>query len=290
MEQNCLQCPRACGADRQSGVGYCGAPWGFVVARAALHAWEEPPISGTNGSGTVFFSGCNLRCAFCQNYDVSHAAKGRAMSADELIDTMLSLQEAGAHNINLVTPTPYAYQLAELLRAVRTRLHIPVVYNCGGYESVETLRRLDGLVDIYLPDFKYADSERARKYSEAADYPMVATEALAEMLRQVGSPVTDENGIMQRGVIVRHLVLPGGRADSIDVLRLLATHFGTDRFLLSLMSQYTPDFAARSPYRELHRRVTTFEYDAVLREAQALGFNGFLQARTSASSSFTPEF
>ncbi len=291
MENNCKQCPRRCDVDRRGGaIGYCGAPWEFLVARAALHAWEEPSISGKNGSGTVFFSGCNLRCAYCQNYDVSHSAKGLPMRADELIDAMLSLQEAGAHNINLVTPTPYAEQLVEVLRAIRPHLRIPVVYNCGGYESVETLRALEGLVDIYLPDFKYADGERARKYSDAADYPSVATASLAEMLRQVGKTVLDESGIMQRGVIVRHLVLPGGRADSIAILRLLKENFGTDAFLLSLMSQYTPDFAIRAPYRELHRRVTTFEYDSVLREAQVLGFDGFLQARSSATSAFTPEF
>jgi putative pyruvate formate lyase activating enzyme len=212
------------------------------------------------------------------------------MSEHELTAAILALQDEGAHNVNLVTPTPYAEQLVDFLRALRPKLRIPVVYNCGGYESVESLRALEGLVDIYLPDFKYADEERAARYSGASDYPAVARDALCEMLRQVGKPVLDADGIMQRGVIVRHLVLPGGRADSIAVLRLLKEQFGTDAFLLSLMSQYTPDFAARSPYQELHRRVTTFEYDAVLREAQSLGFDGYFQARSSATAAFTPEF
>lgn len=291
MKDHCVQCPRTCGADRTDGkVGFCGVPWDFFVARAALHQWEEPSISGKNGSGTVFFSGCNLRCAFCQNREVSHNALGKRVSEDELIDLFLDLQERGAHNINLVTPTPYAEQLVPVLRRVKPRLRIPVVYNCGGYERVETLQRLNGLVDIYLPDFKYADTALAKRYSLAEDYPTVALAAISQMLQQTGVPQLDADGMLLRGTVVRHLVLPAARKDSITALRLLAERFGTSAFLLSLMSQYTPDFALGSPYRELHRRVTSFEYDSVLREAIRLGFDGYLQSRTSASAAYTPKF
>lgn len=215
---------------------------------------------------------------------------GRELDADELIAVMLRLRDAGAHNVNLVTPTPYAYQLAEVLSRVKPTLGIPVVYNCGGYESVETLRRLEGLVDVYLPDFKYYGTDCASRYSDAADYHAVATDALAEMLRQTGEPQFDGDGMLLRGTIVRHLVLPANRKDSISLLNDLAERFGTRRFLLSLMSQYTPQFAKECACSELHRRVTTFEYDAVLKEAQALGFEGYFQARDSATAEYTPDF
>ncbi len=286
----CMQCPRACGVDRAQSLGFCGVPQQFSVARAALHRWEEPQISGSRGSGTIFFCGCNLRCVYCQNRTISREGMGREVRAEELIDVMLRLEEAGAHNVNLVTPTQYALQLADVLARARERLQIPIVYNCGGYESVETLRRLEGLVDIYLPDFKYADGELAARYSGARDYCEVATQALAEMLRQTGAPLIGEDGLMQRGVVVRHLVLPGSRHDSIAVLSHLARHFGTDRFLLSLMSQYTPAFAMDTPYKPLHRRVTSFEYQSVADEAIRLGFVGNLQARDSADAGYTPDF
>ena len=286
----CYQCPRKCGADRKHSLGYCRVPTDFRVARAALHMWEEPEISGVRGSGTVFFCGCNLRCVYCQNREVSHAELGRMLTAEQLIDVMLRLQDAGAHNINLVTPTQYAQALAETLRRVKPQLHVPVVYNCGGYESVEALKCLEGLVDVYLPDFKYVDSSLAKKYSGAADYCAVATEALAEMLHQTGAPVFDADGMLLRGTVVRHLVLPGARADSIAVLNHLADTFGVAGYRLSLMSQYTPAFAKDTPYRELHRRVTTFEYECVAREAIRLGFEGNQQARTSATEGYTPDF
>lgn len=286
----CNQCPRACDVDRDLSVGFCGVPWGFRVARASLHLWEEPEISGTRGSGTVFFSGCNLRCVYCQNRCVSRAEMGRKVNAEELCDVMLRLADAGAHNINLVTPSQYALQLAPVLEAVKPRLQIPVVYNCGGYERVETLQRLKGLVDIYMPDFKYFDPTLSAQYSDAADYCEVATVALSEMLSQVGSPMIDADGLMKRGVIVRHLVLPACRADSIALLEHLAQKFGTDAFLLSLMSQYTPAFAGDAPYKNLHRRVTSFEYNTVLDRAQQLGFAGNFQARSSATADYTPDF
>ena len=291
MQHHCTQCPRNCGVDRKAGkIGYCGAPWEFLISRASLHMWEEPSLSGTRGSGTIFFSGCNLRCVFCQNRDISHASKGKILSPNELVALMFRVQDAGAHNINLVTPTPYAVQLAELLKSAKPQLHIPIVYNCGGYESAEALRLLDGLVDVYLPDCKYFDGEIATRYSDAPDYFAVATKALQEMLRQTGKPQSDENGMIKKGVILRHLVLPSHRSDSKVLLSALAERFGTDAFLLSLMSQYTPEFAKDCPYSALHRRVTSFEYEHVLAHAQKLGFDGYFQARTAASADYTPDF
>ncbi len=291
MNNACRQCPRECGVNRERGeLGFCGSPAELRVARIALHHWEEPSISGTNGSGTVFFSGCNLRCVFCQNHDVSHRSLGYRISEKELEDAMLDLRDQGAHNINLVTPTPYVHVLIPLLKRIKPRLGIPIVYNCGGYESVETLKALEGLIDVYLPDFKYLSPERASAYSEARDYPQIALLALAEMLRQTGTPVFDKSGILQGGVIVRHLVLPSGRHDSVALLQTLEKHFGNRAFLLSLMSQYTPEFASDCPFPELHRRVTTFEYEAVMKEAERLGFEGYFQSRASATAQFTPPF
>ena len=203
---------------------------------------------------------------------------------------MLGLQEAGAANINLVTPTPYALQLIPVLKRVREKLHIPVVYNCGGYESVETLRALDGLIDVYLPDFKYASVQLAGQYSSAPDYPSIALDALEEMLRQTGKPLMGDDGLLKRGVIVRHLVLPACRQNSMDALRILKERFGNQCFLLSLMSQYTPTFADETAPSNLRRRVTTFEYDLVLALAEDLGFDGYLQKRSSAMSDYTPDF
>lgn len=286
----CTQCPRACGVDRSTAVGYCGAPQTFMLARADLHHWEEPSISGTRGSGTLFFSGCNLRCVYCQNREVSRMALGREVDADRLAALMYELRDRGAHNVNLVTPTPYAAQLVGVLERVKPTLGIPIVYNCGGYERVETLRRLEGLVDVYLPDVKYASSDLARRYSDAPDYLPVALDALSEMLRQTAAPAFDADGMLTRGTVVRHLVLPAHRDDSIALLRILAERFGTDAFRLSLMSQYTPQFALDTPYRNLHRRVTTFEYDSVLDAALALGFTGYFQKRDSATADYTPDF
>ncbi len=289
MEINCAQCPRQCHIDRSHALGFCGAPWEFWIARAALHPWEEPPISGTRGSGTVFFSGCNLRCVFCQNREISREIRGKRLDADALADLMLSLQEQGAHNINLVTPTPYALQLIPVLEKIKPQLRIPVVYNCGGYESVDTLRALEGLIDVWLPDVKYHSPDLSRRYSAAKDYYAVAEAALAEMLRQAKAPQLDADGMLTRGVIVRHLVLPGCRADSIALLESLADRFGTDRFLLSLMSQYTPQFADRT-YPSLCRHVTTFEYESVASVARQLGFDGYFQERDSATAAYTPDF
>ncbi|MBQ7172693.1 MAG: radical SAM protein [Clostridia bacterium] len=286
----CNACPRHCNADREVGRGFCGVPDTFLIAHASKHFWEEPPLCGKGGSGTIFFSGCNLRCVYCQNYEVSHKAKGIFMTDEELEAAMLRLADEGAVNLNLVTPTQYAERLIPILKSFKAKCDLPIVYNCGGYESVEMLRTLGGLVDVYLPDFKYASGELAKKYSAAPDYPKVAEAALEEMLSQVGKPVFDETGLLKKGVIVRHLVLPGNRQNSIDVLKLLADRFGTKNYLLSLLWQYTPEFAKNSPYPELHRRVTTFEYRSVADLAVSLGFEGYFQEKESATSDFTPLF
>lgn len=287
----CYLCPRMCGADRDKGErGVCGQSAEIRISRAALHMFEEPPISGERGSGTVFFSGCPLRCVFCQNMDISRGENvGRAVTPEELAEIFLRLEGEGAHNINLVTPTHFANGIAEALRIAKPRLSIPVVWNTSGYERVETLRLFEGLVDIYLPDLKYASSELAAKYSSAPNYTEVAKAALTEMYRQVGRYRYGEDGMLLGGVVVRHLILPACRQDSMAVLDILASSLPTDGILLSLMSQYTPEFY-RGELSNLKRRVTTFEYNSVLDRAVALGFDGFMQGRGSASSKYTPAF
>lgn len=294
--EKCRLCPRECTVDRKNGkIGYCGESDTLRVARIAPHFFEEPVISGTRGSGTVFFSGCSLGCVFCQNRDISRrGGNGKEMSEGELYDAILALQESGVHNLNLVTPTHFTHLIAPLLKRLRAsgELHIPVVYNTSGYEKAETLRMLDGLVDIYMPDFKYFSPELAKKYSSAPDYPEAASKALSEMFRQVGKYrySDSEPHILASGLIVRHLVLPSCRADSIAVLEHLASLLPATDILLSLMSQYTPDFALDTPYKELHRRVTTFEYQKVVDRAAELGFDGFIQSKDAASARFTPDF
>ncbi len=287
----CLMCPRYCAIDRENGErGFCGATNEYVIGSADLHFWEEPCISGKNGSGAIFFSGCNLRCVFCQNKDISRTIVGRKYTEDELIDKMLRLEERGAHNINLVTATPYSIFVARALEGVKGRLHIPVVYNCGGYESIEALKALDGLVDIYLPDFKYFDDALAREYSSAPNYATVAGRAICEMYRQVGKLALDENGMAKRGLIVRHLVLPGCREDSKAALKYLSEILPTKDVTLSLMRQYTPDWVDENAPKNLKRRLTSFEYDDVLEYALSLGFDGFSQEKESAKKEFTPKF
>lgn len=289
--EHCTACPRQCGVNRSQATGYCGMPHKIRVARAAPHLWEEPSVSGKNGSGTVFFCGCNLRCIYCQNRRISNGEQqGVELDGEELETLFLRLQDMGVANINLVTPSHYVEQLVPILKAVKPRLHIPVVYNCGGYDSVESLRLLEGLVDVYLPDCKYHSAQLSKAYSAAEDYFPVAMAALEEMLRQVGAPQLDGDGLIRRGVILRHLVLPGCREDSKNLLRALHQRFGSQAFLLSLMSQYTPAFAAEDAPKNLHRTLTTFEYNDVLHLASELGFNGYLQARTSAKTDYTPAF
>ena len=289
--ESCHLCPRECGVDRSVTVGFCGQPKELRIAKATLHRFEEPPISGTRGSGTVFFCGCSLRCEFCQNKKISRAeSDGQTVTPEELAEIFLSLQAEGAHNINLVTPTHFSDGVREALLLAKDRLSIPVVYNTSGYERVEMLRGLEGLIDVYLPDFKYISPTLAEQYSSAPDYAEVCEQALLEMFRQVGRFELGEDGLLRRGLMVRHLVLPSARKDSIAVLDRLAKLLPREEFLLSLMSQYTPEFALDSPYRALHRRLTAFEYDSVISPAQALGFLGFMQGRTSASAKYTPDF
>lgn len=288
--EKCDLCPRNCRADRTVTTGYCGVTNTLRVARAALHFWEEPCISGAEGSGAVFFSGCNLRCVYCQNYEIAQARQGKEITVERLKEIFLELQAQGANTLNLVTGTHYVPQIATALRLAKAEgLFIPVVYNCGGYESVGALKMLTGLVDIYLPDFKYIDPARAKRYSHAEDYPQRAKEALDEMVRQQPQPEFLENGIMSRGVIVRHLMLPGGLKDSKAVVRYLYETYG-DRIFISMMNQYTPLPQAEA-YPELCRKLKKKEYDQLIDFAISLGVeNGFIQEGETAKESFIPEF
>ncbi len=283
----CTLCPRKCGADRETVLGFCKVPWQIKAARAMLHFWEEPPISGERGSGAVFFSGCNLGCVFCQNFDISHKGSGKLISEERLLEIFLELEEKGAHNINLVNPTHYALALKAVLRKYKGRL--PVVYNSSGYERTETLKMLEGLIDIYLPDLKYISDDRSEKYSNAKDYFSFASKALIEMKRQVPENIFDENGIMQKGLIVRHLVLPKNTKQSMLILDWIAENLGTDT-ALSIMCQYTP-YGETEGFRELQRKITEREYEKVLCYAYDLGFETvFSQEFSSANEEFIPEF
>ncbi len=314
LMQDCTLCPHNCHVNRLSGqTGRCGQTAELTAARASLHFWEEPCISGTGGSGTVFFSGCNLHCVFCQNHNISLGKAGRPISVRRLAEIFLELQEKGAHNINLVTPTHFIPQIISALTNAKNQgLTIPIVYNTGSYEKTESLRLLDGLVDIYLPDLKYYSPELGRRFSHVTDYFAKATAAIAEMYRQTGPPIfsnpTDINDgapavsgdappesrdgsmpLMQRGVIVRHLVLPGQIKDSKKILRYLHETYG-DNIYISIMNQYTP-LPHVSAFPELDRRVTPEEYDRLLDFAERIGIrNGFRQEGSASEESFIPEF
>lgn len=289
MYNECTLCPRKCRVDRTKSLGFCRQSEELRIARADLHFWEEPCISGTNGSGTVFFSGCTLKCCFCQNYEISQQNKGYNIRVNELADIFIELQNKGAHNINLVSPTPHVPKIIEALDLVKPKLIIPVVYNCGGYESVDTIKMLEGYVDVYLPDMKYFNDDFAVKYSGCKDYFNTALDALKEMVIQVGKPRFDDNGIIQKGVIVRHLVLPTLRKDSIRIMNELSKHFDRDEILISAMSQYVPMHRSFD-FKELSRRVSTFEYSSVLDEINRLGFEGFSQQREAADKAYIPKF
>lgn len=286
--ESCTQCPRNCGArrDETQGTGFCRMGALPVVARAALHQWEEPAISGTKGSGTVFFTGCSLQCVFCQNYSISTQREvGKVVTPRELHEIFLRLVDQGAHNINLVNPTHFALPIIEALSM--EKLPVPVVYNCGGYESLETLRLLEGLVDIYLPDLKYASDELGQKYSGAPDYFSRASMAILEMVRQTGPARYTDDGMMKSGTLVRHLILPGNTRNSIAVLQWLHEHLPENP--VSLMSQYVPCGRAEE-FPEINRTITKREYEKVRDALFALDLDGYMQGRSAAKKDFIPPF
>lgn len=285
----CTLCPRRCGVNRYEKAGFCGEKSAVRIARAELHYWEEPCISGSKGSGTVFFSGCALKCCFCQNYEISAEGKGFVVTEKELADIFIMLQNKGAHNINLVNPTHFVPQILKALELTGDNLKIPVVYNSGGYDDPETLELLRGKVSIFLPDLKYYDSGLSKRFSNAADYFDKASAAIKKMAEIAGKPVYDENGIMQRGVIVRHLVLPNCRHDSAKLIGWLTDTFEKDEILVSVMSQFTPVYKAFD-FKELSRRTSTFEYNYVADLLEKSGFDGFCQQKSSADESFIPQF
>ena len=303
----CTLCPRNCGADRSATVGVCksagvcGAGMKMQVSKIMHHHWEEPCISGCNparGSGTIFFAHCPLGCVYCQNGKISRRdSSGREYSPDELAQELLKLQEEGVHNINFVSPTHYTPQIidaAHIARSTSVGLTVPTVWNTGGYEKPEVIEALKDTVDVFLTDFKYCSPDLAGLYSRAPDYPEYAAASLVKMVENVGECVFDENGMMKKGVIVRHLVLPGHRDDSMAVLRKIASIVDPSKIKLSLMAQYTPEFLPEAvendPYRKIRRKVTTYEYEKVADLARELGFDGYMQERSSATKRFTPDF
>ena len=284
----CNACPRKCNVERNIGEfsrGFCKMPYNAVLARASLHLWEEPVISGERGSGAIFFSGCNLRCVFCQNFEISHENFGKQVSKSEFIDIVKRLENQGAHTINLVNPTHFVPFIKEVFSEYKPS--VPVVYNTGGYDDVESIRSLQDLIDVYLPDLKYFDSDVSKKYSNAENYFEKASKAVLEMQRQVGKSVI-KDGIMQKGMIIRHLVLPKNTDQSIKILRWIKDNLPIDTYI-SLMSQYVP--YVKTEYKELNRRIVTAEYQKVIDEFERLGFeNGFMQERSSAQTDFIPKF
>ncbi len=297
----CTLCPRNCGADRTKSAGVCGAGMKMQVSKIMHHHWEEPCISGCDparGSGTIFFAHCPLGCVYCQNGKISRRdSVGQEYSPDELAQEMLKLQEEGVHNINFVSPTHYTSQIiraAHIARGGSVGLTVPIVWNTGGYEKPEVIDALKDTVDGFLTDFKYASPDLAGLYSHAPDYPEYAAASLVKMVENVGECVFDENGMMKRGVIVRHLVLPGHKDDSMAVLRKIASIVDPTKIRLSLMAQYTPEFlpekGENDPYYRIRRKITTYEYEKVADLARELGFDGYMQERSSATKRFTPDF
>lgn len=290
--EKCNICPRKCNIDRDNGkTGFCGVPSDRIIAaRAALHMWEEPCISGEEGSGTVFFSGCTLRCVYCQNYDIARAVTGKEITKERLVEIFLELQAKGANNINLVTPTHYTKEIIWAVKKAREEgLHLPIVYNCSGYESVKTLKNLESIVDIYLTDFKYMQNAMAKKYSKAEDYPEVAKRALDEMFRQQPEAEFDERGMMTKGIIVRHLLLPGYLDNAKEIVKYVYETY-EDKVFLSLMNQYTPLPQVES-FPEINRKVTEEEYEELVDYAIEIGVeSGFIQEGETAEESFIPAF
>ncbi len=288
--EHCTLCPRKCGVNRNVKTGYCGSTSEIFAAKAYLHQWEEPCISWKNGAGTIFFSGCNLHCCYCQNNNISNELFGKKISIKQLAEIMLNLQSSGADNIELVTPTHFVPQIIKALDIVKPQLNIPVIYNTGGYECIETIRMLNGYIDIYMPDLKYFSSETAYKYSKASDYFKYASEAVAAMTEQVGVLRYSTNGKLLKGTIIRHLVLPGQRHDSIKILEWINDNLNTEKYLVSLMNQYTPFDFIPDNCSELRRKVTKMEYKSVVAYAEQLGIKGFTQEAASADKSYVPDF
>lgn len=284
---NCNLCPRKCNINRDEKKGFCGVGNTLKIARAGLHFWEEPIISGAEGSGTVFFSGCNLKCVYCQNYDISHEGFGKEITVERLAQIFKELEDKGANNINLVTPSHYVKQIVEALRIYKPQ--IPIVYNTSGYDSVEALKQLDGLVDVYLTDLKYYSNELSKKYSKAENYFEVASKAILEMVRQQPNNVYNSNGMLIKGVVVRHMVLPGLMTDSFKVLDWILENLGEET-IVSVMGQYTPYFNVEK-YPEINRKLKPIEYKMVLNHFQKIGLkNGYLQSLDSASEEYIPPF
>ena len=291
MATGCTLCPRECNVERQKGQkGFCGATSDVKIARVSLHHWEEPCISGKNGSGTVFFSGCNMKCVFCQNYEISTLNKGYIVSAEELAECFLNLQNRNAHNINLVTPTHYADDIIKALDIAKKKgLNIPVVYNSGGYEKIETLKKLKDYIDIYIPDFKYFNDKYAIKYSSANDYCNTVKNAIDEMYAQTGPFVINKNGIMEKGVIVRHLMLPGLLFDTKKIIDYLYDSYG-DNIYLSIMSQYTP-MPNTLNIEKLNKKLSINHYNTMINYCEEKGIKyAFIQGEDSADKCYIPEF
>ena len=291
LYKNCSICPRNCRIDRTKGqIGYCQSGHEIKAALASVHMWEEPPISGSCGSGTIFFSGCNLRCVFCQNYTIISENSGKTISTERLSEIMLEQQARGVHNINLVTATHFIPSIIKAVQKAKNNgLKIPIVYNTGGYEKVESIKMLEGTVDIYLPDIKYFSSELSLKYSGASDYFSYASEAVLEMYRQTGNNIYDDNGIMKSGVIIRHMIMPSHMEDSYKVLDWIRDNIGTEA-CVSLLSQYTPAYNAEK-YKEINRKLMSLEYTRVIEHFFDIGLkNGFMQEKSSAESKYTPIF
>ncbi len=290
MEHKCSLCPRKCGATRTEEIsgGLCRSLILPTVARAAPHFGEEPCIAGENGTGAVFFTGCNLMCVFCQNRDISRGQGGKALTVPELRDTLLRLRDEGVDSIDLVTGSHFIPAIAEALSELE--LGIPVVWNTSGYESIEGLKMLEGLVDIYMPDFKYFDPAMAKRYSMAEDYPKVAAAAIKEMYRQLGPYELDEQGIMRRGMLIRHLILPGGKFNAMDVIDFIAEEFPEDSVLFSLMSQYTPPAEGLEDYPELQRRVDHDTNSRLIAYMQKRGLSGYWQELESATEELLPDW
>lgn len=288
--ERCNICPRYCKVNRKNNLGFCKSNDNIKISRAALHYFEEPCISGNNGSGAIFFSGCNLKCVFCQNYNISNKNFGKEISIERLIEIFFELKEKGANNINLVTPTHFIPLIAQALKTAKEKgLDIPIVYNTSGYENISSLKLLDGLIDVYLPDLKFFDENLAKKYLKADNYFKFASEAIKEMYRQVGNITFNKKGLIQKGVIVRHLVMPGYTKDSKKIIKYLYDTYH-DNIYLSIMNQYTPNHHLEN-YKEINRPLSNEEYDEVINYAIDLGIeNAFIQEGDTCSESFIPEF